>query len=84
MVFDTRVSQSVYAISDHIDHSNPLVERFDRWVRENLAPAISVDNAADALGTTKRTLARHLNAALGKTPVEYIQDLRIEARRTSA
>ncbi|MRT04508.1 GlxA family transcriptional regulator [Ewingella americana] len=78
MVFDTRVSQSVYAISDHIDHSNPLVERFDRWVRENLCSAISVDNAAEALGTTKRTLARHLNAALGKTPVEYIQDLRIE------
>ena len=78
LVFDTRMSQSVYAISDHIAHSDPLVERFDRWVREHLGAAISLDAAAQALATSKRTLTRHLNAVLGKTPVEYIQDLRVE------
>lgn len=78
LVFDARLSQSVYAISDHLTHSDPLVEHFDRWVREHLAAAISLDDAADALATSKRTLTRHLNAVLGKTPVEYIQDLRVE------
>jgi len=78
LVYDTRISQSVYAISDHIAHSDPLVERFDRWVREHLGTAISLDVVADALATSKRTLTRHLNTVLGKTPVEYIQDLRVE------
>ena len=78
LVFDSRLSQSAYAISDHLSHSDPLVERFDRWVREHLDAAISLDVVADALATTTRTLTRRLNAVLGKTPVEYIQDLRIE------
>ncbi|MFM0316277.1 helix-turn-helix domain-containing protein [Paraburkholderia nemoris] len=78
LVFDSRLSQSAYAISDHLSHSDPLVERFDRWVREHLDTAISLDVVADALATSTRTLTRRLNAVLGKTPVEYIQDLRIE------
>jgi len=28
-VVDTRLSQSAYAISDHLVHSDPLVERFE-------------------------------------------------------
>ncbi|CDG84291.1 GlxA family transcriptional regulator [Janthinobacterium agaricidamnosum] len=78
LVYDTRLSQSVYAITDHIAHSDPLVERFDRWAREHLGTAISLDAVADALATSKRTLTRRLNAVFGKTPIEYIQDLRVE------
>ncbi|MCX4162916.1 MULTISPECIES: GlxA family transcriptional regulator [Paraburkholderia] len=78
LVFDTRMSQSVYAISDHLSHSDPLVEQFDRWVREHLDATLVLDVVADGLGTSTRTLTRRLNAVLGKTPVEYIQDLRIE------
>lgn len=78
LVFDSRLSQSAYAISDHLSHSDPLVERFDRWVREHLDATISLDVVADALATTTRTLTRRLNGVLGKTPVEYIQDLRVE------
>jgi transcriptional regulator GlxA family with amidase domain len=78
LVYDTRLSQSSYAISDHIAHSDPLVEQFDRWVREHLDTAIALDVAADALATSTRTLTRRLQAVLGKTPIEYIQDLRIE------
>jgi transcriptional regulator GlxA family with amidase domain len=78
LVFDSRLSQSAYAISDHLAHSDPLVERFDRWVREHLDTAIALDVVADALATTTRTLTRRLNGVLGKTPVEYIQDLRVE------
>jgi transcriptional regulator GlxA family with amidase domain len=78
LVFDTRLSQSAYAISDHLIHSDPLVERFDRWVRERLDSTLTLDSIADALGTSKRTLSRRLDAVLGKSPIEYIQDLRIE------
>jgi transcriptional regulator GlxA family with amidase domain len=78
LVFDSRLSQSAYAISDHLAHSDPLVERFDRWAREHLDTAFSLDVVADALATSTRTLTRRLDAVLGKTPVEYIQDLRVE------
>ena len=78
LVYDTRLSQSGYVISDHLAHSDPLVERFDRWVRERLDSALTLDAIAESLGTSKRTLSRRLDAVVGKTPVEYIQDLRIE------
>ncbi|TCG08725.1 AraC family transcriptional regulator [Paraburkholderia steynii] len=78
LVFDLRLSQSAYVISDHLARSDPLVERFDRWVRERLDSILTLDSIAEALGTSKRTLSRRLDAVLGKTPIEYIQDLRIE------
>ncbi|GLQ46068.1 AraC family transcriptional regulator [Dyella lipolytica] len=78
LVFDSRLSQSGYVISDHLIHSDPLIERFDRWVRERLDTTLAIDSIAEALGTSKRTLSRRLDGVLGKTPVEYIQDLRIE------
>ena len=78
LVFDSRLSQSAYAISDHLSLSDPLVERFDRWVRERLDTGITLDTVAEALATSKRTLSRRMNEVLGKTPLEYIQTLRIE------
>ncbi|HDW3841049.1 TPA: helix-turn-helix domain-containing protein [Pseudomonas aeruginosa] len=78
LVVDSRPSQSAYVISDHLAHADPLVEKFDRWVRANLDQGFDLDTAADALATSKRTLARRLHDVLGKTPVAYVQDLRIE------
>ena len=78
LVFDSRLSQAGYVMSDHLAHSDPLVERFDRWVREHLDTTLTLDSIAEALGTSKRTLSRRLDDVLGKTPFEFIQDLRIE------
>ncbi|MES2127130.1 MAG: helix-turn-helix domain-containing protein [Pseudomonadota bacterium] len=78
LVVDSRPSQSAYMISDHLAHADPLVERFDRWVRDNLGRGFNLDDAASELATSKRTLARRLQEVLGKTPVSYVQDLRIE------
>jgi transcriptional regulator GlxA family with amidase domain len=78
LVVDARPSQSAYAISDHLIHADPLVERFERWARGRLDSGFSLDEAADALATSKRTLARRLKDTLGKTPLSYFQDLRVE------
>ncbi|NQD35939.1 helix-turn-helix domain-containing protein [Permianibacter sp. IMCC34836] len=78
LVVDSRPAQSAYVISDHLARANPLVEQFDRWARAHLAQPFNLDAAAAALATSKRTLARRLNAVLGKSPVAYLQDLRIE------
>ena len=78
LVFDSRLSQSGYVISDQLAHSDPMIERFDRWVRERLDSTLTLDSIAEALGTSKRTLSRRFDDVLGKTPFEFIQDLRIE------
>lgn len=78
LIVDSRPSQSAYAIADHLVHSDPLVQRFEGWARSRLKDGFSLDQAADAVGASKRTLARRMQAVLGKSPLSYFQSLRIE------
>jgi transcriptional regulator GlxA family with amidase domain len=78
LVIDPRPSQAAFAIPDHLAHSDPLVERFERWARRQLAQGFSLSEAARAVVTSERTLARRLQSVLGKSPLAYVQDLRVE------
>lgn len=81
MLADARASQASYVVPQHLVHSDPMVERFERWARQRLAQdaqGFSLGDAAAATGTSERTLARRLRAVLGKTPLSYFQDLRVE------
>lgn len=78
LVVDSRPSQSSYAIVDQLSHDDPLVERFERWARSHLSERFSLSHAARAVGTSERTLARRLRDVLNKSPVGYVQDLRVE------
>jgi transcriptional regulator GlxA family with amidase domain len=78
LIVDSRPSQSAYALTDHLVHSDPLVQRFESWARSRLKHGFSLDDAAAAVATSKRTLARHMQAVLGKTPLSYFQTLRVE------
>ena len=78
LIVDTRPSQSAYALADHLVHDDPVVQRFERWARARLTRGFSLDEAAKATGASKRTLARHMQNVLGKSPLAYFQSLRIE------
>ena len=78
LIVDTRPSQSAYALTDHLVHDDPIVQRFERWARARLTRGFSLDEAAKATGASKRTLARHMQNVLGKSPLAYFQSLRIE------
>lgn len=78
LVMDPRRSQAAFAISDHLAHEDPLVERFETWARTHLANGFSLPDAARAAGASERTLARRINAVLGKSPLSYFQDIRVE------
>jgi transcriptional regulator GlxA family with amidase domain len=78
LIFDSRPSQSAYALTDHLVHSDPIVQRFEGYARSHLARGFSLDTAARAVGASKRTLARRMQGVLGKTPLAYVQDLRVE------
>jgi transcriptional regulator GlxA family with amidase domain len=78
LIVDARPSQAPYMIPDHLARADPLAERFERWARDRLAEGFSLDAAADALATSTRTLQRRIEAVLGKSPLSYFQDLRVE------
>jgi transcriptional regulator GlxA family with amidase domain len=78
LVVDSRPSQSAYVLADHLAHADPLVARFEGWARGTLTHRFSLDRAAAAAGASKRTLARRLQAVLGKSPLSYVQELRVE------
>jgi len=78
MLIDNRTSQARYIIPDHVAHADPLTMRFDRWAREHLADGFSLQEAARALSVHTRTLQRRTQMVLGKSPLAFFQDLRIQ------
>jgi transcriptional regulator GlxA family with amidase domain len=77
LAFDGRPSQAAYVMQDHLAHSDPLVEKFESWARRNLSD-FSLDAAARSVGASERTLERRLRAVLGKSPLSFVQDIRVE------
>jgi transcriptional regulator GlxA family with amidase domain len=78
LIVDSRPSQSAYALSDHLVHSDGVVQRFEAWARAHLADRFSLEEAARAVGASKRTLARRMQAVVGKSPQSYFQTLQVE------
>jgi transcriptional regulator GlxA family with amidase domain len=78
MLIDKRSSQAEYIIPDHLAHADPLVAGFERWARDNLSSGFSLQDAASALSVGTRTLQRRTELVLGKSPLAFFQDLRIE------
>jgi transcriptional regulator GlxA family with amidase domain len=78
LLIEPRASQATFIIPDHLAHNDPLVERFEHWARRRLAQGFSLSDAARSAGTSERTLARRLRTVLGKSPLSYFQDLRVE------
>ncbi|MES2673680.1 MAG: helix-turn-helix domain-containing protein [Pseudomonadota bacterium] len=78
LLIESRASQAVFVIPDHIAHSDPIVERFEQWARARLAQGFSMSEAARAVGASERTLGRRLQVVLGRSPLAYFQDLRVE------
>lgn len=78
LLADIRASQAAYIIPNHLAQADPLILRFERWAREHLKEGFSLQDAAGALATSSRSLQRRCQAVLGKSPLSYFQDLRVE------
>lgn len=78
LLADLRTSQAAYIIPNHLAQADPLIQRFERWARDHLKQGFSLQAAAEALSTSARTLQRRCEAVLGKSPLSYFQDLRVE------
>jgi transcriptional regulator GlxA family with amidase domain len=59
-------------------HADSLVRACESWLGQHFREAHTVARAVDALGVPQRTLKRRFKAATGSTPIEYVQNLRVE------
>lgn len=82
LLADIRSSQAPYIIPNHLAQADPLIVRFERWAREHLKAGFSLQEAANALAVSARTLQRRCQTVLGKSPLAYFQDLRVERARS--
>jgi transcriptional regulator GlxA family with amidase domain len=78
LLADIRSSQAPYIIPNHLAQADPLIQRFELWARDHLKTGFSLQEAANALATSARTLQRRCQDVLGKSPLAYFQDLRVE------
>ena len=78
MLADERQTQAHFAVSSVMAQPHPDVTRAERWIHQNLGRAFSIDELADALHLTPRTLARRFVEAIGTPPYHFVQRIRLE------
>lgn len=77
-----RESQFPYmTLQARMQHRDELVMRAQSHIRSHMRQPLSVAGLADALNTTPRTLIRRFHDALGCSPLQYIQELRVEGAK---
>lgn len=82
LLIDTnRISQASYAtltMQDRQQHADPLVKRGQRWMEKNLHRGFNLNELADHLAVSARTVNRRFKLAIGQAPLQYLQMLRME------
>lgn len=79
LLLDTHASQAPYMALEQLRSNDRTVRRAESWVRAHLDEEVSIPALARQVGVSPRTLARRLDAAVGLSPIAFIQRLRVEA-----
>ncbi|GAB3628332.1 transcriptional regulator [Pandoraea terrae] len=78
----SQTSQTPYLpLISEKEHSDALVRRAQHWLIDHLSEPLRVPQLATRLAVSERTLIRRFNAALGESPLTYLQNLRIDTAR---
>jgi transcriptional regulator GlxA family with amidase domain len=83
LLIDTnRISQASYAtLLDEHGHTDRLVARAQHRMEATLQQGFRLSELAAHLAVSERTLNRRFKRATGDTPLEYLQNLRVEVAK---
>jgi transcriptional regulator GlxA family with amidase domain len=83
LLMDTnRLSQIPYmSLRSVAKHRDKAIARCEDWIQSNLASAITLEELSSFCAMSKRNFIRRFKKAVGETPANYIQQLRVEAAK---
>ena len=70
-------AKSMYTEGEHSRHSDEDIVRLQHWINESFSQKISSEHMAKMLGISIRTLNRRFSSATGKTPQNYLREIRL-------
>ncbi|MGQ0630987.1 MAG: GlxA family transcriptional regulator [Sporichthyaceae bacterium] len=78
LLIGDRASQAGFAMPSVMARHHPDLSAFEQWVRSHLDQPIRVSAAAEAIGVSERTLQRLTDACLGMSPLDFVNDVRLD------
>jgi transcriptional regulator GlxA family with amidase domain len=79
-----RTSQSPFHIfQTQKNHGDDLIGKAQTYIEGNLSERISFENLASKLAISRRNFDRRFIRAVGNTPVEYLQRVKVEVAKKS-
>lgn len=78
LVADQRTSQASFLIPSHLAARDETVATLERFVRSRLDEPHTLDSLARLCGLSTRTLARRTRNAVGLSPLQLVQRVRLE------
>lgn len=78
LLIGDRPSQAIFAVPSLLATADPTMTAFERWIRDHLAEPLPINSVAHAIGVSERTLQRTTAAVLGMSPVEFVQEIRLD------
>jgi len=79
-----RVSQSPFSIFQaQKNHGDELIFKAQTYIEENLGVKISFEKLASTLAISRRNFDRRFIKAVGNTPVEYLQRVKVEKAKST-
>jgi transcriptional regulator GlxA family with amidase domain len=78
LVADQRTSQASFLIPSHLAARDEAVATMERFVRSRLDEPHTLDSLARSCGLSTRTLARRTQNAVGLSPLQLVQRVRLE------
>jgi transcriptional regulator GlxA family with amidase domain len=78
LLIGDRPSQAEFAVPEMLARADPTIAAFERWIRDHLSGPLSIAEAARSLGISERTLQRTTAAVVGMTPMDFVQEIRLD------